>query len=210
MVSKGFALPQETRHYQFLRSYEENKSSFQPEITSYYQTILSQNSQDHEFYHLPPNLKIQPIWWAMPWGAVIRKAQSTPLSNRADKANAHANKLTTIYESIKSNGYKPWKGRAISGYILQHPEFGEIFNYIDGHHRLAILSLLRDNNFLSTDNVKVLPIATIKRDNLLQIPSCKNGIKAGYFTEEDALLLFDNAFKPFVDRNLKSRLSDTQ
>jgi len=209
-VCKGFATPEQTKHYQFLEEYEKNRESFAPEKTDYFKSMIdASGGKTTEFYRLPSDLSIQPTWWIMPWGERVRSAKKMSIPNRADltdRAKAHAQKLISIYESIKTKGYSRWKGRAIPGYILKHPKHGDIFNYIDGHHRLAVLSLLSNRGIRHIHQVNVLPIATIKRERVLELPTCKKGIKAGHFTEKDALLLFDNAFEAIQERDSSTQL----
>lgn len=201
MICKGFALPEQTLHYQFLDEYERKKDRFNPEDTAYFQAILyASDDLSKQFYSLPSGLTSVPEWWIMPWGRHLRKSKPEQTTDRIARARSHANKLISIYESIKSNGYSAWKGGAISGYILHHPEKGSVFNYIDGHHRVAVLSLLADRRIRCIEQVKILPIATVKRDNLLDCPDCKPGMKEGCFTAQDALLLFDNVFQQFDSR----------
>jgi len=203
MVCKGFAAPEQTNHYRFLEEYEHDKDTFDPESTEYFQSIITDSRGDlSEFYLLPDNLDIQPVWWIMPWGQKVRAPKQRASSERRIQATAHVQKLIGIYESIKKNGYSPWKGGAMSGYILEHPDKGSVFNYIDGHHRLAALSFLKNNNLCNTTRIRVLPIATINRNDLLEYPSCQKGIQAGHFTKKDALLLFDNAFNALAKREV--------
>lgn len=201
MIPKSFLPPEKTKHYRFLEKYVQDKTEFNPEATDYFQGMIKPPEKTYKgFQKLPSDLSIEPTWWIMPWGGSITIPKQISLSARIARANEHVNKLIAIYESVKLDGYSAWKGGAVSGYILQHPEQGEIFNYIDGHHRIAACSFLSNHNIRNIEHVKVLPIATINRETLLDTPTCKQGIKDGYFTEKDALLLFDNVFNAISER----------
>jgi hypothetical protein len=204
MICKGFALPEQTPHYQFLDEYELKKELFRPEDTAYFRAIVY-GSEDlsKQFYHLPAGLTVSPEWWVMPWGWQVRASKPRKPKDRIAQAYYHVNKLISLYESIKTKGYSAWKGGAISGYILNHPEKGTIFNYIDGHHRIATLSFLADHRIRSIEQVKILPLATVERNDLINCPACQAGILEGCFTAKDALLLFDHVFQRFDSRSCK-------
>lgn len=196
IIGKSFAAPRQLAHYRLLEAYErDGRDGFDWRQSDYVRRARA-NASDvaRSFDALPDGLEVQPSWWVMPWAAYpLKKGTADPeLVER--KALEKMAEFFDLYESIKAQGYLAPRGGAIKGYILQHPSWGAVFNQIDGHHRMAILTFLRDRGQLSENSVRVLPLQTIERDRLSLEPSFRNGIRDGAFTERDAFRLFDHLF----------------
>ncbi|VAX19876.1 hypothetical protein MNBD_NITROSPINAE04-1073, partial [hydrothermal vent metagenome] len=74
------------------------------------------------------------------------------------------------------------------------PEFGSVFQYIDGNRRMGALSNYADRHCDGEMEIPVAVRQTIHRDKLLSYPLIKQLINEGRFTESDVYKWFDNAF----------------
>lgn len=198
IISKGFARPSEQIHLDFLKAYDCNNRSFNPEHTNYFQRILNREKlapEEIEFYNLPDNLKITPRWWVMPWGSVLKPPRPSESESAAkQRALRYTEKFVKLYESILKNGFRETESGPIRGYTLIHPQHGKAFNYIDGHHRIAIIQHLNNNGTLAINQIKTLSLGTASRESLTNNKHYSFGLKNGFFCESDAFLLFDHVF----------------
>jgi len=75
-----------------------------------------------------------------------------------------------------------------------HPEFGDVFVYTDGNHRMGVLSHIADKQRGGDYCVPVFTQQVIEREKLLSYPLVQQLIEEGHFTTTDAIQWFDNAF----------------
>ena len=151
-----------------------------------------------------PTLDISPTWWMMPWAEIPKRRERASREGQEDKAKAKIRKMHRLYMSVLNHGYSVVKSGAIDGYLLVHPEKGQVFNQIDGHHRVCVLNYLRSTGRIDIDKVCVNPIKVIHRDRLLSDPLCREGVAKGLYTDDDALALFDNVFDVASRQRLKN------
>ncbi|WP_146161683.1 hypothetical protein [Pseudothauera lacus] len=212
MVSKGFALPGEQVHVDFLREYDSRGEDFDIESTSYYLRIVNNRGrapEETEFYSLPDGLSVMPKWWVMPWGAIERKArrEETEACARA-RARRYAEKFLALYRSVLTEGFKDGRGGPIRGFKLVHPVHGEVFNYIDGHHRVAIVRHLADNNIDSIDRLRTVSIKVVERESLTGSGSYHYSQMVCGYNDNDAYLLFDHVFNRWMQGSVNSSESE--
>jgi len=143
--------------------------------------------------HLPASLDREPIYWVMPWCYKRRERnQRNTLARIKAFPQVYARFLDLI-DSILDGGFDPARS-IIPGYRLVHPDYGDVFIYVDGNQRMGVLSYLAER--LPDGNLEV-PVEirqVVERERLLGYPLTRQLIEEGYFTEGDALRWFDNAF----------------
>lgn len=196
MLGKSFVPASQLPHRRLLELYERHgREGFDLEETQYYRKIVDFNGDLAEsFGALPEQMDIRPTWWFMPWASLHKKSVVPPQEVLQQRAVKNINKLFDLYDSIVAHGYVPAKGGAISGFLLDHPQYGQAFNHIDGHHRMAVLDYLKSTGRLNEQVVCVEVLGLIRRDELLEQASCREGLAQGYFSERDAFVLFDHVF----------------
>src|SRR5690606_7838008 len=117
-----------------------------------------------------------PEWWVMPWATIPGKHREPQNAcEQETRALKKIGKYFDVYESILKNGYHAEKGGAIKGYFLVHPEYGRIFNYIDGHHRMTILLHLNAKDGRNS-TVGVFPLGLITRSELNSTDAFVQGV----------------------------------
>lgn len=193
-------------HQELLDKYDEHgRSGYDWTQSRYFiGSVFPDREKSFMFPCLPTELEREPVWWMMPWAFHPAKKRISDEAERAAKTIARIGRFFDLYESIKSNGYKDAQGGAITGYLLQHPEHGVIFNQIDGHHRLAILNHLMDKGLLDISEVAIFPLATMRRELLICSPCFAEGVEKGYFTHNDAFSLFDHCFSQLNGANTEN------
>lgn len=197
VIGKSFLAPSCLPHQRLLEQYEcFGRTGFDWKGSDYFHRIMSRGGDlSKNFDTFPEGLEVEVSWWMMPWASYPGKDRQTDAAALEKKALQKIAKFLDLYESIKTDGYNAGKGGAIQGYVLVHPVYGEIFNQIDGHHRLAVLDFLSRRGKLESDMVRILPLEVVSRDKVLLHPVCKKSVVEGYFTERDALALFDHPFR---------------
>ncbi|SDS67011.1 hypothetical protein SAMN05216198_2480 [Halopseudomonas litoralis] len=197
MIGKNLARSTELPHAELLRKYDEyGREGFDWRSTSYFQIMVCRDRKlTDNFSALPEGLTRIPEWWVMPWAVIPGKDRSQKDSHDLEaRARKKINGFFDVYESIRKNGYKPKKGGAIRGYYLAHPEYGRIFNYIDGHHRMTILNHICKQNGLENMTVGVVPVGSVDRNALKDNAFFVKGIRDNNFSVDDACKLFDHCF----------------
>lgn len=196
IIGKSLASPNRLAHYRLLEQYERYGRDGVDWRESDYVRRARANASDatRSFDALPEGLDVQPTWWVMPWAKHPLKKGAVDPDVVEGKALQKINEFFDLYESIRIQGYQVGKGGAIKGYLLNSPNNGAVFNQIDGHHRLAILTFLRARGQLASDVIRVLPLKTVDRGGLVKEPCFRFGIRDGFFSERDAYLLFDHLF----------------
>lgn len=197
IIGKSFIAPSKLPHHELLELYEAHgRDGFDWRATAYFRRITQGAASPRaSFDALPDALDAEPIWWFMPWACYPAKHRQHLAGAQEDKALEKISGFLDVYESIKQHGYDCRIGGAIRGYLLVHPEWGEIFNQIDGHHRLVVLDFLNKHGLLKNSLVRVFPVRKISREAIFDQPSCRKGLQEGAFTERDALRLFDHPFR---------------
>lgn len=105
-------------------------------------------------------------------------------------------RLTNIFDSIKAKGYIQ-NEEFLSFYIYKKDE-DYLYNIHSGLHRMASLLALNYTYIpaaFSINKIKMYNNNIINKNDYKEWPQVTNGL----FTEEQALQLFDNTFKPMLD-----------
>lgn len=198
MISKGFARPPEQVHLEFLKLYDTYGINFNPEKTTYFKRMLNiENKTDGEieFYSLPESINTPPTWWVMPWGKILRPLSPTkPLEDRKQRAINQSRKFILLYKSILEQGFCENKSPPIRGYTLIDKDKNKAFNYIDGHHRIAIVQHLNETNKTRINEIRIENLGTITNDNLVTNKNFIYGIENSHFSKEEAFALFEHVF----------------
>jgi len=174
---------------------EQGADGFDITQTRYYQLRIGQADwQTPGAAHLPEGLAHPPQYWVVPWSV---KPRSLAI-DEADHARVRAfpgtyQTFIRLIHSLVGGDFDQQKGR-IPGYKLVHPEYGEMFLYVNGNHRMGILSYLADHSSESGFQVPVEVRQVVERDKLLDYPLTQQLIEEGYFTESDVFKWFDNAY----------------
>lgn len=196
MIGKNLGKSSSMPHAALLKSYDAfGRDGFDWKETSYYKTLVcTDRALTENFSELPDNMTFPPEWWVMPWAAIPGRERGGKGRDMEVRAQKKISDFFDVYESVKSNGYIPTKGGAIKGYSLIHPEYGEIFNYIDGHHRMAILNHLAEHHGFSDMTAGVISLGRIMRNELDSKSSFVEGVSNNKFSYDDAYRLFDHCF----------------
>lgn len=202
MVGKSFVRPDQLPHRQLLELMASHgRNGFDVRETDYFRKIADFSGNLADNFGSLPALDVPPTWWLMPWAESTRKGTVLPREMRERKAQESIRRLFDLHDSIVAHGYVSGKGGAIDGYLLEHPERGQVFNHIDGHHRIAVLDFLRARGQVPIDQVRVNVLAVVRRTSLLEQAPCRHGVQRGVFSERDAFALFDHLFD-VVERRL--------
>ena len=140
---------------------------------------------------LPGGLERAPTYWVMPWACKPRRLDQVDHVTRVRHFKGLLLCFEELFESLQNSGFDVSSG-SIPGYKLVHPDYGEVFQYIDGNQRMGILAHLAAEN--SNLQVPVETRQVIRRERLLDYPLTRQLIEEGYFTERDAFRWFDQAF----------------
>ena len=190
-LAKGHLLP----HWELLEKYDaKGRDGFDWRTTQYYQRMV--NPEYHlssNFSAIPDGLMYEPQWWAMPWAIFIGKNRRGKV-NPEERAFQKINDFFDMFDSIKKDGYKATRGGAINGYRLVHPEYGSVFNHIDGHHRTVVLTFLGDRYGWKDQTIKVRVLKTVRRSEIESTPQYAEGLEKNYFDRDGAYKLFDFCF----------------
>lgn len=197
IIGKSFVRPGLLPHKRLLEQYESHgRDNVDWLASEYAQAILGGRQElSSSFGSLPQGLDVPPTWWVMPWASFPGKNRSVDPKTIEQKTLRKIHEFFDLYESISRSGYDPRKGGAISGYMLVHPDCGEIFNQIDGHHRLAILDYLTMQGRVGFEKVRIKSLGRVVRADLGSCPTYVEGVENNLFTESDAFALFDHPFR---------------
>lgn len=184
ILNKHFEPGHLSPHYEIINLYLQNGKAINIKETKYW-------DRGELFYKLPKNLDCEPIWWIMPW-AYTPKENKSP-SEKHEKKLKQSEKFFNLIDDVIKNGYSFYKSGPFNGYLLHHPDHGQVFIIVDGHHRLAMLSYL-NNIGLGYDKIPIKIIEHYHYDYLINYPIVQKLIAGGYFTKNDAYKWFNNAY----------------
>jgi len=143
--------------------------------------------------HLPEGLDRQPIYWVMPWCYKRREPGRDNTPGRIAAFPETYARFTALIDSILAEGFNSGMS-AIPGYLLSHPDHGDVFIYVDGNQRMGVLSYLAEHTLDGDLEVPVEVRQVVQRDELLEYPLAKQLVEEGCFSEADVMKWFDNVF----------------
>lgn len=195
MVSKYFLPAHKGAEREIVDLYTKyGKEGFDFTKTRYYRLRTGQlDWQDNGVAHLPVSLDINPAYWVMPWCYKYRDLRKKGIRKKIGAFSGVYSKFINLIDFILKGGFDPSAGE-IPGYLLVHPDLGEVFVYVDGNQRMGVLSYLADKSFDRDFMVPVQVRQVVERGKLLHYPLTKQLIEEGHFTEKDVFKWFDNVF----------------
>ena len=204
MISKYFLPVNLSAEKEIVSLYTKyGRNGFDVTQTRYYRLRTGQiNWKDHGVAHLPSDLNKAPAYWIMPWSYKKRKESTErDIRLRIKSFPKLFAKFVDLLDSILDKGFDPEK-TAVPGYLLVHPDHGDVFIYIDGNHRMGVLSYLAEREHGGDLMIRVDVRQVVERNKLLDYPLTQQLMEEGHFSEKDVLKWFDNAFW-FLNKDIR-------
>jgi|2_EtaG_2_1085320.scaffolds.fasta_scaffold46823_2 hypothetical protein len=209
IINRWFLTPDKSSERSLVDLITEKKNKdFDIADTKFFYSRTGQKNWDSpEYANLPADLDGRPIFYVTPWYAKIKEWSN--VSMRVKQFPETYNNFLGLMDSILLKGYDSKYAQVgevgnlkqrraahfIDGWLLSHPEKGDMFIYRDGNRRLGILSYLRDQGIVESNiSIPVHVSNHVKRETLLQSEPTRTLIKSGWLTADDAYKWFDHAF----------------
>ena len=177
---------------------EKGQDGFEIAQTRYYRLRTAQDDWlTPGVAHLPEGLDQPPKYWIVPWSVKPKTADDKEIKNRLKAFPETYAKFLALISSMLESGFDE-KGAAIPGFRLAHPEYDDVFIYTDGNHRMGVLSHIADTHKSGELDIPIFTQQVIEREKLLNYPLVQQLIEEGFFTPDDVIRWFDNAFNDLV------------
>jgi hypothetical protein len=195
MINKYFLPACQSAEREMVNFYIQNgRNQFEVSETRYYRLRTGQADWNTPgMSHMPKSLTKTPYYWIVPWSYKLRNVTPAHIRVRTKIFPQIITQFYDLINSMISHGFDANQG-IIPGYKLVHPEYGEVFLYTDGNHRMGVFSYISEQN---NDSDFVIPVEVrqeIHREKLLDYPLTQQLIDEGYFSSDDVYKWFDNAF----------------
>lgn len=129
--------------------------------------------------------------WRMPWDRKPTRQQRRARVNYLERSDLASDKheverVVAIVDSIRSNGYQPESFGYATGWLLDRGDSDFAVLIAAGNHRAAVLLALGYDSI----PIRFKPSSLVTRCSVNSWP----GVRAGAFTVEEALQVFDRVF----------------
>ena len=196
MVSKYFLRADQSAERRLVDQYVDcGQERVDVETSTYYGLRTGMLDWGHPgVARFPQDLDIAPEFWIMPWCVKRREIGERQQRARVRGFPQVLRKFYLLIDRILQEGENTAE-HPIPGYRLAHPDHEDIFLYIDGNHRMGVLSHLAERSGQPDMEIHVEVRQVIERGKLLDYPLTQQLVAEGQFTEPDVFRWFDHAFE---------------